>query len=196
MIRYYNYTIMKKFSIEFKWAAIATLAALLWMFLEKALGYHDEKIRYEMGFAMLFNLLTFVFYWLALKQKKREFYNNDITWLKAFMSGLVLLVMISFFYPIVQYIAYNQLSPHFFELLQQALVSGGRTTVEEAEKYSNFDWVMRNAVVNNLSFGVVYAAIVSYFIQTKPGKNTNDKLNKPEMVKVKKNKNTSKNKKR
>lgn len=186
---------MKKFSIEFKWAAIATLAALFWMILEKALGFHGEKIRYEMGFTMLFNLLIVIYYWLAIRQKKQEYYNNDMTWLKAFVSGLVLTVMISFFYPLVQYIAYNQLTPNFMELFQEALLKDGRMSLEDAQKNSNFDLFLRNAVFNNLSFGVVYSAIIAYFMQTKPGQVlSNNKLNKPEMVKVKKK--NGKNKKR
>lgn len=35
---------MKNFKIEIKWALIFILTSLVWMALEKALGWHDEKI--------------------------------------------------------------------------------------------------------------------------------------------------------
>ncbi|MDR0227534.1 MAG: DUF4199 domain-containing protein [Flavobacteriaceae bacterium] len=179
---------MKKFSIEFKWAALATLAALIWMIIEKSLGFHDEKIRYEIGFAMLFNLILIIFYWLNIREKKQVYYEGIITWQKAFISGLVLTVMISFFYPLIQYIGYNQLTPGFMQHLQEALITEGKMTLEDAQKNASFDLFMRNAVFNNLSFGVVYSAIIAYFMQTKGAALQANKINKPEMVKVKKNK--------
>ena len=44
---------MKKFKIEFKWALITILIFLAWMTLEKEMGFHDVKIKWE----PLFNIL-------------------------------------------------------------------------------------------------------------------------------------------
>ena len=41
---------MKKFKIEFKWAVIMSIIFLAWMTLEKQLGFHDEKIKWQMFF--------------------------------------------------------------------------------------------------------------------------------------------------
>jgi len=35
---------MKNYKIEFKWAVIFTLMMLLWMYIEKLAGLHDENI--------------------------------------------------------------------------------------------------------------------------------------------------------
>lgn len=170
---------MKKFSIEFKWAAIATLAALIWMFLEKYLGYHDEKITYQIGFSLLFSIPLIAIYYLALKEKKKEFYNNIVSWRQIFFTGLVLCIMISFFFPIVQYITYMQVSPNFVNHLIDEIVAHNRMSLEDAQANISFDIFLRQGVSSNLSTGVVVSAILAYFLQTKEGEITDTKTTKP-----------------
>lgn len=170
---------MKKFSIEFKWAAIATLAALIWMFLEKYLGYHDEKITYQIGFSLLFSIPLIVIYYLALKEKKKEFYNNIVSWRQIFFTGLVLCIMISVFFPIVQYITYMQVSPNFVNHLIDEIVAHNRMSLEDAQANISFDIFLRQGVSSNLSTGVVVSAILAYFLQTKEGEITDTKTTKP-----------------
>ncbi|WP_121965781.1 DUF4199 domain-containing protein [Myroides sp. N17-2] len=181
---------MRNFSIEFKWASIATLAALVWMFIVKSLGFHElEKIRYEVGLQLIFNLGLTIFYWLGIRQKKKEFYNGVISWQRAFLSGLVICIMITFFFPLIQYITFVQVSPHFMSTLQEAMTTQTKMPLEEAINYASFDIYMRNGVTNNLSFGVVIIAIISYFIQTK---NAAEIITTPQQNKNKKNNNKRK----
>lgn len=186
---------MKNFSIEFKLAALATLAALIWMFIIKSLGFHSiEKIRYEVAFELLFNILLTVFYWLGIRQKKYEFYNGIISWQRAFLSGLVICIMITFFFPLIQYITFYQVSPHFMDTFLEALTTQTNMSLDEAQKSASFDLFMRNGVTNNLSFGVIIVSIVSYFLQTKNMTPEAQRTiaNRAEVVKVKKNKNKKK----
>lgn len=186
---------MKKFSIEFKWAAIATLAALIWMFIGKVAGLHTEKVRFEVLHEMLFSFLLFIFYWLGIRQKKKEYYNGIITWQQAFLTGLVMCVMISLFYPIVQFLTFNQISPDFLETLQQVLIKDGKMSLEEAQKNASLDLFIRNGVMNNLSFGIIFTTAIAYFFKTKDREKAKfTAAQKPEMVKVKKQKNNSKRK--
>lgn len=170
---------MKKFSIEFKWAAITTLAAIIWTFLEKYLDYHDEKIQYQIGFSLLFNIPLLTLYYLALREKKKDYYHQIVTWKQIFFSGLVLCIMITFFYPLVQYITYMQLSPHFIDQLIQEIVAHNRMTLEEAQANISFDIYLRQGVSNNLSIGVVTTAILAYYLRTKEVVAPNPKPNKP-----------------
>ena len=57
---------MKKFAIEIKWAFISIIIFLAWMTLEKQLGFHDEKIKWQMFFTMLIIFPNFILYYLAL----------------------------------------------------------------------------------------------------------------------------------
>ena len=182
---------MKKFSIEFKWAAIATLFALIWMFIVKALGFHDiEKIRFVVGLDLLFNLVLILFYYACLRQKKNDYFHGVATWQQIFLSGLVLCVMITFFFPLIQYITYNQVSPYFIDTLYEALATQTKMGIEEAQKNASFDLFLRNGVTNNLSFGVVTVAILAYFLKTKDGSELKKSASsKAEVVKVKRRKN-------
>ena len=38
---------MKKFIIEAKWAIIFSIALILWMYFEKSMSWHDEKIKHQ-----------------------------------------------------------------------------------------------------------------------------------------------------
>ena len=69
---------MKKFAIEIKWAFISIIIFLAWMTLEKQLGFHDEKIKWQMFFTMLIIFPNFILYYLALRDKKKNYYNGEI----------------------------------------------------------------------------------------------------------------------
>ncbi len=158
---------MKNYSIEFKWAAISTVLAIAWMYLEKTLGYHDEKIGIQILFTNLFSVILIAVYILALKEKKKHFFNSIVTWKQAFFSGMVLTLMITIFFPLVQYITYTQISPEFFSKLAAVIVTKGSMNLETATTYFSFDNYLRQGAYNNLSLGVVTSAAVAYFIQTK-----------------------------
>ena len=69
---------MKKFKIEFKWAVIMSIIFLAWMTLEKQLGFHDEKIKWQPLFNLLYIFPTFILYFLALNEKKKGYIKNGI----------------------------------------------------------------------------------------------------------------------
>ena len=81
---------MKKFAIEIKWAIISIIIFLAWMTLEKQLGFHDEKIKWQMFFTMLIIFPNFILYYLALRDKKKNYYNGEMSWKQGFISGVVI----------------------------------------------------------------------------------------------------------
>ncbi|WP_430613066.1 DUF4199 domain-containing protein [Flavobacterium sp. JP2137] len=158
---------MKNYSIEFKWAAISTVLAIAWMYLEKNLGYHDEKIGIQILFTNLFSLVLIAVFIIALSEKKKHFFHSVISWKQAFFSGMILTLMITIFFPLVQYITYTQISPDFFDNLLAVVIEKGSMSLESAQTYFSFDNYLKQGAFNNLSLGVVTSACVAYFIQTK-----------------------------
>ena len=63
---------MKNIKIEFKWAIIFTIMTLVWMLLEKTLGWHDEKIADHYWLTLLFIPIAIFMYLLALREKRRQ----------------------------------------------------------------------------------------------------------------------------
>ena len=53
---------MNKFKIELKWGVYFTIAALAWMYVEKALGWHDELISKHAIYTNIFAIVAIAVY--------------------------------------------------------------------------------------------------------------------------------------
>lgn len=158
---------MKKFKIEIKWAVIMSIIFLAWMTLEKQLGFHDEKIKWQMFFTMLIIFPNFILYYLALKDKKVNFYKGEMNWRQGFISGVVISFVVVIFSPITQYITHEFITPNYFDKLIALSVESKRLTLEEAKSYFNLTAYIWQSISGGLSFGVVIGAIVAYILKTK-----------------------------
>lgn len=157
---------IKSFKIEMKWAIIYSLAYIIWMFVEKQLGWHNESVRYQPIYNLLFTPISVFLYTLCLVDKKRNHYKGELDWKQGIISGIVLSVLITVLNPAVLYITHNHISPDFFQNAIEAAV-GKNITLQEAQAHYNINNAISNSVFEKLSFGVVIAAIISYFVKTK-----------------------------
>lgn len=158
---------MKKFYIEIKWGFIYTLAGFLWSFLEKSLGYHDENIKNQFWIGLLFTPIVFLIFYLALKDKKINFLNNEMTWKQGVISGIFVSIVIALLSPISQVLLYNFISPDYFSNMVKLFVENKRMTQTVAQNYFNLDNYMFQNVYFSLSVGVVTSAIVALFVKNK-----------------------------
>lgn len=164
---------MKKFKIEFKWAVIMSIIFLAWMTLEKQLGFHDEKIKWQIAFTMLIILPNFLLYYLALSDKKKNYYNGVMNWRQGFISGVVLSFIFVFFSPITQFITHEFISPNYFDKLIAYSVESKKLTLEDAQNYFNLTAYIWQSISGGLSFGVVIGAIIAYILKPKEQVSTN-----------------------
>lgn len=158
---------MKKFKIEFKWAIYIIILFLAWMTIEKQLGFHNEKLKWQVFFGMLIVIPNFVLYYLALRDKKNNFYNGEMNWKQGFYSAMVISFIIVLFSPFTQFITYEFISPNFFDNMIALSVERGKLTEEEAKSFFNLSASIWQSISSGLSFGVVLGAIVAYIIRTK-----------------------------
>lgn len=158
---------MKKFTIEFKWAIISVIIFLAWMTLEKQLGFHNEKIKWQMVFTLLYIFPSFLLYYLALRDKKKNYYKNNMNWRQGFISSIVISFIIAVFSPITQFITHEFISPQYFERLISLSVESKRMTLEQAQNYFNLTAYIWQNISSGISIGVVFGAIVAYMIKTK-----------------------------
>lgn len=157
---------MKNYSIEIKWALRFTLLTLAWAIGEKAVGLHDVHIEYYGMCSILFVIPAFLFYYLALAEKKKYFYNNSITWKQGFVSGIVLSFIITLFIPATQYIIYKSITPHFFDNIIAYKVQH-KMTLENARLYFNLKTYIIEGTFTGLSKGIITGAIVALIIKNK-----------------------------
>ncbi len=95
---------MKDIKIEIKWALIFILASLAWMAIEKALGWHDEKIADHATLTNIFAVPAIAIYVFAMLDKRKNYYHGRMTYKKAFLAGLIITLIVALFSPLTQYI--------------------------------------------------------------------------------------------
>ena len=157
---------LQAFKIEIKWAILYSFVSILWMYFEKSMGWHDEKIMLQPLYNLWFLPVSILVIGLGLFDKKRNHYKNDMDWKQGFVSGIILSVLITVLHPFVLYITHTYISPAFFDNAIAASVSD-KFTSEQAKAQFNLNTAISSSVFEKLSFGVVIAATISYFIRTK-----------------------------
>jgi hypothetical protein len=158
---------MKKFTIEIKWGIIFSIVMLLWMMLEKALGWHDELIEKQAVYTNLFAIVAIAVYVVALLDKRKNYFRGKMTWLQGFYSGIAITVVVAILSPLTQYIISTVITPEYFPNVIEASVEKGKMTREQAEKYFSLNNYMLQSFVGSILMGVITSAIVALFVKKK-----------------------------
>lgn len=158
---------MKNIGIEIKWGVIFILLTLAWMMLEKSLGWHDVHIDQHAVLTNLFAIPAIVIYVLAMRDKKKNYYHGQITYLQAFLSGLVVTIIVTILSPFAQYITLEYITPQYFTNIIAYSVEKGELTQSDAENWFNLKSYMIQATIGALIMDLITSAIVAIFIKSK-----------------------------
>ena len=156
---------MRNLKIEFKWAIIFTIASLTWMFLEQTLGWHDEKIADHYWLTMLYIPLAIFMYILALREKRRRFYNKQLSWRQGFLSGFVVSLFAAALSPVAQYLTHNYITPAYFPNIIEYSVTNELMTIGAANEYFNINNYMMQSAIGVLIGGFVLSAIAAFILR-------------------------------
>lgn len=155
---------MDKFKIEIKWALIFIGAMLLWMVLERAVGLHDEHIDKQQYLTTLFAIPAILIYVLALKDKRKNYYEGEMTYGQGFLSGLVITVIVALFSAPAQWIISTLITPNYFNnVIEYSVETGYYETREAAKANFNLSNYMLQSVIGALIIGVLTSAVVAIF---------------------------------
>ena len=142
--------------------------SLLWMLLEKLLGLHSTHIDKHMYLTNLFAIPAILLYVLALKDKKKNYYQGQMTYKQGFISGLIISIIVMVFAPLTHWITSTVITPEYFpNVIAHSLETGYFTSREEAEAYFNLKNYMVQSTIWSLIMGVVTTAVVALFVRTK-----------------------------
>ena len=159
---------MGKFKIEIKWAIIFSVMGLLWMLLEKIAGLHSTYIDYHLYLTNLFAIPAIIVMVMALRDKKKNYYNNQITYTQGLISGIVLSVFIALLSPATQWITSFVITPEYFpNVITRSVELGYYSTTDEAEANFNYKNYAIQGAIGALVMGIVTVAIAMIFIRTK-----------------------------
>lgn len=159
---------MKKFKIEIKWALILIIMSLLWVVLERLVGLHDTHIDKQMYLTNLFIIPYALVFILALLDKKKKYYDGQMTYKQGLISGLIISIIVMIFVPLTQVITSNVITPDYFaNVIEYSLETGYHTSLEEAEAYYSLKNDIINETVGLLVVNIVMTAIFMIFVRSK-----------------------------
>ncbi len=153
---------------EIKWAVIFTVVALLWMFAEKQSGLHGKYIDYHFYLTNLFAIPAVVVMVLALQDKKKNFYQGQMSYMQGLVSGVVLSLFIALLSPLAQWITSYVITPEYFpNVIKRSVELGYFKTTEAAAASFNFKSYAIQGAIGALVMGVLTTAITMIFIRSK-----------------------------
>lgn len=158
---------MKNRVIEIKWGVIFAISTLAWMVLEKSLGWHDEHIADHATYTNLFAIVAIALYVFALRDKKKNFYQGQISYKEAFISGVIVTIVVTILSPLTQYIISEIITPDYFSNVIAYAVESGNATQEQAESSFNLQSYIIQASLGALVMGIVTSAVVAFFVRSK-----------------------------
>lgn len=159
---------MKNLKVEFKWAVIFSIVGLLWMVLEKLTGLHDKYLDYQYYLTNLFAIPAIWMMVLALKDKKKNFYDGNMSYKQGLISGIILSIIIALLSPLTQWITTYVITPTYFpNVIKRTVELGMYKTTEEAAAFFNYKNYAIQGMFGALVMGIVTTAIAMIFIRTK-----------------------------
>ncbi len=159
---------MKNIKIEFKWAIIFSGVVLLWMLLEKLSGLHGKYIDYHLYLTNLFAIPAIIMMVMALKDKKKNYYNGQMSYKQGLITGSILSLIIALISPLTQWITSFVITPEYFpNVIKRSAELGYFQSVAEAEANFNYQNYAKQGAIGALVMGIVTTAIAMIFIRTR-----------------------------
>nr|WP_314838015.1 DUF4199 domain-containing protein [uncultured Flavobacterium sp.] len=159
---------MKKLKVEIKWAILFSMMTLVWMVLEKLSGLHSNYIDYHLYLTNLFAIPAIWFMVMALQEKKKVYYDGQMSFKQGFISGLILSVIIALLSPLTQWIISYVISPEYFpNVIKRSVEIGYFKSTAEAEANFNYSNYAKQGAIGALIMGIVTTAIAMIFIRSK-----------------------------
>jgi len=150
---------------ELKYAVIFVAASFLWNCLEFAVGLQGKHIDIHPYFVTTFFIvLTGLVYYLAITEKRGSLLGR-ITFLKAFVSGMLLTSFILILNPISLYIFSTFVNTDFYTAFIQHDVLTGKYSPQEANDYYNLKNFIVQGTIYRFIMGLVATIIVSLIVK-------------------------------
>lgn len=165
---------MNRIRIEIKWAVVFLIVSLLWMVLEKLCGLHSTHIDKHQYLTMLFMIPAIWIYVLALKDKKKNYYNGVMNFRQGLLASMIITLIVTIFSPLTQWIISTIITPEYFpNVIEYSLKTGYHKTRAEAEAYFSLENYMIQSTIGAIMMGTVTSLIVAFFVKSKSGPEAN-----------------------
>lgn len=159
---------MKKFSIEIKWGILLTLLLVACAIVEKEMGLYEKPgFSYFVLSPLAFSPFGIFIYVMFYREKKRDFFLNNMNWRQGFFAGLMLTAIVTALVPLQKNVIHRVIAPELIENTITQMTAGGKRTRTEAEEFASLSSSIYNGMQLVLSSGVVASALLSLLYRTK-----------------------------
>jgi len=152
---------------EIKWGLVFIVAIIIWMVIEKATGLHGEHIQYHAVFSNVFAIVAIVIFIFALRDIRRAQPEGPVTWLKLFLAGVKISVVIAVLSPPTQFLIHSVISPEFFPNMREYAITSGMMSETRANEYFSLVAYMFQSAVFAFGMGVITSAVIAFFLKRK-----------------------------
>lgn len=158
---------MNKLKIEIYWAFYLAFTYILWMQIEKWLGFHDSKIQFQPLIDLLICIPFSFLYYRALFLKNKNNYSDQITFNQAFLSSIILTGIFAVFLPVAIFFVTKYISPDLYSNFINFAVKNNGIKLETASSLYNFKSFLFMNLSTLIPIGIVIGYIVSKVISNK-----------------------------
>ena len=159
---------LSNLKIEVKWAGIFVLFTLLWLAMEKTLGFHDEKIAQHPVITNFILIPAVLIYLLAFLDKRKNFYEGIMSYKQGFLAGFRIALIVTLCIPISQSIITFVISPNYFANAIAYSVETGKATLEEAQSYFTLGNYIIQGMIGNIIIGSLTSLLLALFVKKGP----------------------------
>jgi len=156
-----------KFWIEMKWALICTAMYLVWMGIERLAGFHDTRLAQQPFVTSLILIPSVAIYALALLDKRRNFFGEQMSYRQGALSGCVLTVFVVILSPLGQLLTSLVVTPRYFANAIEYTVANGVFDRVQAEQQFNLGNYIVTSIVGGLMTGLLFSVVVPLFTRSR-----------------------------
>jgi hypothetical protein len=158
---------MKPFRIEIKWALIFAVMTMAWMYMEKLLGWHDQKIADHASLTNFVAIPAIALYVFALLDKRKNYYGGHMSYAQGFMTGLIMTAIVTILSPLTQYIVSTYITPSYFPNAIRHAVQTNAMSEEKANEYFSLSNYIMQGLIGAPVMGLLTTLIVAIFTRKK-----------------------------
>ena len=143
--------------IELKWGLILAASSLLWIIIERWLGWYSNQIPSYVRLTNIYGIPALLIYCLALAEKREKDYSGELTWKDGFIAGLMITLIFLILTPLIKYTGYTFIAPEYFKNIIDFGVNVKKKDKGALTAFFN----MKNVIVQGLYGVAIMGALCS-----------------------------------
>ena len=159
---------MKKFSLEFKWAIFFSVMTLAWIFFERMLGFHGDKVHQHATFTNFVAIPSIAIYIFGILEKRRTHFHGKMNYAEGFITGLKITLFVMLLSPLVNYLALVYVSPNYLTNIGSYAVSNDLISQEQADVTFSLTSYILQGLIGAGVMGFLTTTVVAIFTRRLP----------------------------